>query len=804
MTPQASTSPKPWHGIEPVEVAAGAVGQLPPSVSAVPGREPGIWNVSMALPTHVEGESCHLAGDFNHWSSESHPMERTGDGRWRIDLELPSGEFRYKFCVDGHRWIPDPDNPEGEDDGFESHNSILRLGALGRVEDLKSAVGDGQITTEALEHDPKRPLYLHRVGPQGLRFRYRTLARDVSGVKLLVRELGEYSMVPITSPSPFQYWETTIELGMSFFEAPADAGLATEVEYAFAFNDLEHQSADPRQRKLTPSALPRTETPDWTKEAIWYQIFPERFCNGDPTNDPDVVRPWTSAWYEPSDFEGQDGQTFWEYFVYQRMYGGDLKGIEQRLDHLVELGVTAIYLNPIFQAEGPHKYNATDFRHIDTRFGAGEDYLEATKDERVEDPSTWTWTPSDRLFLDFLKTVKARGLRVILDAVFNHVGVQHPAFKDVAEKREASPYVDWFKIKSWDPFEYAGWAGFGELPVFAKTDVGFRSESVRDHVFAVTRRWMDPDGDGDPSDGIDGWRLDVPMELAPEFWAEWRKLVKSINPDAYITGEIWDRADAWLTGEHFDAVMNYRFAEPVIAWVANREKKISASELDRRLLEIRLAYPDEIGYALMNLVNSHDTDRVAQMVANPDLPYDRSNTMQQNPQYDCGRPGPEAFQRVRLIALLQMTYLGAPMIYYGDEVGMWGADDPTNRQPMIWKDLGPYDNPGEVYWDDEHFAHYRNVVALRRRFPVLRRGTFRTWVVDDEQDLFVFVREAPGEQTVLVALNASEDVVSFDLPPSGHGAWSLEFGAASNSPESPQWIRVEPLSGCVWSLDGSV
>ncbi len=796
MTPPASAQSRPWHGIEPVLVTAGSVGKLPPSVSAEPGREPGIWDVTVSCPTTLEGSTCSLAGDFNHWSSESHPMERTSDGRWRIDLELPSGEYRYKFCLDGHRWTPDPENEDGEDDGFESHNSLLRLGAMGRPDELVREVGDGKITTEALEHDPMRPMYLHRVGATGLRFRYRTLAQDVRGVKLLVRGLGEYELSPVVSPDPFQYWEVTIELGESYW----DAGQAIDVDYAFAFAELDELSADPRERSVRPSAMPRTETPDWAKEAIWYQIFPERFCNGDPSNDPPVVRSWTSAWYEPAEFEGQDGQTFWEYFVYQRMYGGDLKGVQDRLDHLVELGVNAIYLNPVFQAEGPHKYNATDFRHIDTGFGAGEDYWEATKDEVVGDPSTWTWTPSDKLFLEFLKVCKSRGLRVIIDAVFNHVGVNHPAFLDVQEKREASKYVDWFKINSWEPFEYSGWAGFGELPVFAKTERGFRSSQVRDHVFAVTRRWMDPDGDGDPSDGIDGWRLDVPMELAPEFWAEWRELVKSINPDAYISGEIWDRADQWLTGEHFDAVMNYRFAEPVIAWVANKSKKISVSELDRRLLEIRLAYPDEIGAVLMNLVDSHDTDRVAQMVQNPDLPYDRSNTMQRNDQYQAGRPDPIAFQRVRLIALLQMTYVGAPMIYYGDEVGMWGADDPTNRQPMIWKDLGPYDNSHEVYFDDDHFGYYKAAVALRKRFAALRTGTFRTILKDDEQDLWVFLREAPGEETVLVALNASDDVVSFDLPASSHASWSLEFGAASNSPESPKWIRVEPVSGCVWVL----
>ncbi len=775
-----------WPDLPALQIDAGVSGPLPESVTAVPGSKSGEWIVTFSLASDVEAASCSIAGSFNHWNADAAPMVRTGDGRWRVDVTLPSGAYRYKFCLGGTRWIPDPGNPDREDDGFESHNSLLRLGAVGRAEEIAAGPRDGAIQTSILEHDPAKPLYLHRPSDRVLLVRYRTLAGDVERVDVAFRGGPSLRMEAIHSPAPFQFWQ--VEVDVRSFDA------TQPTEYAFAIVDGDAHASDPRTHRLDLHALPVIRIPVWAQEAIWYQIFPERFANGDPANDPSPKRSWTSAWYEPSEFEGTDGQTFWQYYVYQRMYGGDLKGIEQRLDHLVELGVTAIYLNPVFHAPGPHKYNATDFRHIDTGFGAGEDYLATTAGEDVLDPSTWTWTPSDRVFLDFLKTCKGRGFRVVIDAVFNHVGVHHPAFRDVQQHGELSRFADWFIVRSWEPFEYAGWAGFGELPVFAKSPSGFASNAVKEHIFAVTRRWMDPDEDGDPSDGIDGWRLDVPMELPREFWAEWRALVKSINPDAYISGEIWDRADEWLDGAHFDAVMNYRFAEPVLAWVGNRDRKIPVSEFDRRLLEIRLAYPEAIGRALMNLVDSHDTDRVASMLLNPDRPYDRSNQIQQNPDYNTGRPDPAHFQRVRLIALLQATYVGAPMIYYGDEVGMWGADDPTNRQPMIWKDLGPYDDEA-VHFDDGQFEHYQRVIELRRRYTALRMGDFRTVLTDDAQDLFVFERSLDGSR-VLVALNASEGDASFELPADA-STWTRAFGEAAPGEDSGT-VTVPPISGRVW------
>jgi cyclomaltodextrinase len=306
---------------------------------------------------------------------------------------------------------------------------------------------------------------------------------------------------------------------------------------------------------------------------------------------------------------------------------------------------------------------------------------------------------------------------------------------------------------------------------------------------------MDPDGDGDPSDGIDGWRLDVRNEVALPFWREWRALVKSINPDAFISGEIWDRADTWLDGRHFDSVMNYRFADAVLAWVGHEERKISASECERRLAELRLAYPREANLALMNLVDSHDTDRVASMLNNPDREYDQGNREQDGAGYDAGKPGPLPYRRARLLALLQMTYVGAPMIFYGDEAGMWGADDPANRKPMLWKDLEPYARGAENHVDEDHLEQYAGRIGLRRGHAALRTGSYRTVLVDDAQDVLAYVREDERE-LVLVALNASSHEAQVELSVTD-GSWRAIHGD-DDWRTSEGSVRIPAIEGRVW------
>jgi len=770
-----------------------AVATVPPSVEAIRQGD-GRWRVRVHFDPdeHLAARQVSLAGSFNDWNPNAMAMDFDGE-RWIAETILPPGEHLYKFVLrDGGdlRWFDDPENGLREPDGHDGFNSRLLLGGAAHLDAGDAAIGDGRIEALAVDHDPFRPIARQGRDAGRVAVRLRTLRDDVESVACATDRAGVRPMRLVGDEAEFAWWETVL---------PADARGGA---YTFILKDGPMTARTPEVYSLDIDAAPAVRTPDWAKDAIWYQIMVDRFRNGTPDNDPDPVRPWTGEWYAPSPWEGRDGQSFYEHYVFGRLYGGDFQGVLEKLDYLKDLGVTALYLNPVFQAPSHHKYNATNFLHIDEHYGVRGDYANAAATENLLDPSTWTWTESDRIFLDFLKEAKARGFRVILDGVFNHVGSTHPAFLDVRRRGEGSPFRDWFAIRSWDPFEYDGWAGFGELPIFAKSETGLASESATRHIYEVTRRWMDPDGDGDPSDGIDGWRLDVPNEVPLPFWIEWRKFVKALNPDAYITGEIWKRADEWLDGRTFDAVMNYPFAEAVIEWVGHRTDKIAPSELDRRLATLRLAYPPEVTYCLMNLLDSHDTDRIASMLANPDRPYDRGNREQDGEKYDAGKPSEEVYRKVRLLALIQMTYVGAPMIWYGDEVGMWGSDDPNNRKPMLWKDLEPYEDPHENHVLDEQLEFYRRATALRNRFAALRRGSFRTLLADDEQDVWVFLREL-GSEKVLVALNASDRQAIVEVPelaehPDG---WDLVFGHRHPTDEPDRFpkLLIPPVSGRVWA-----
>ena len=537
-------------------------------------------------------------------------------------------------------------------------------------------------------------------------------------------------------------------------------------------------------------------TPGWARDAVWYQVMLDRFANGDQANDPPNTRPWTGRWRETSPWETAEGRSFWEWAVFSRQYGGDLEGLRQRIPYLKALGVNAIYLNPVFEAPSHHKYDATNFVHIDDNFGVLGDAAMSAANEDLLDPATWGLNSSDRLFLEVLRALKAAGLRVIVDGVFSHVGDTHVAFVDVRENGAQSRFADWFRIRSFEPFAYDGWAGFGQLPEFAKSEKGFASPAVAAHVMAVTRRWMDPDGDGDPSDGVDGWRLDVPNEVPMEFWRAWRSVVKEVNPDAYIVGEIWKRADAWLDGTTFDAVMNYQFAQAVVAWVSG---EIRPSELDARLLAVRRAYPEQSNAVLQNLLGSHDTDRLVSMIANPGRGgYDRANSERPGSRYDGARPSADAYRRARLAALVQMTYLGAPMIWYGDEAGMFGSDDPFCRKPMVWSDLGAFDDPDERV-DEAHLASYRAMIALRGGHEALRRGAFRTLVADDARNLWIFERTL-GDERVVVAVNASGETQELAIPAEETEGfrWSTAFDGAHPDASTVAWdARLAPATGRV-------
>lgn len=682
-------------------------------------------------------ESVHLAGSFNHWSATALPMERQPDGRFVARLKLDEGVHYYKFVVNGEIWLQDlrADSALTVDDGHQGRNSGLYVGQQGR--DFGKPQPDA-IELRAVRHR------LNRVSAELAEVTVRTLQDDVPRVELR-----------ITNSTPVALRKDHTAFGFDFWRGEVFTGSNT-LTYTVALTD---GAATEWIGPVTADGAIAFPTPDWAKHVVWYQIFPERFANGTSENDPPRTLPWKWDWYQFAAGERPNETRTFSGDWYNRWFGGDLQGVIRRLPYLKELGVTALYFCPLFEAGAYHGYDTTDYRHIAQTFG----YREPVPAETL-DPATWQWTKSDRLFLDFLQQAHAQGLKVVVDAVFNHMGRSSFALQDVLTNGHHSIYADWFDIEDWGPpVRYKSWDGGGWMPNFRKNyKHGIASASAREYLFNITRRWMDPNGDGDPSDGVDGWRLDVAPDVPDAFWIEWRKLVKSINPNAYIVGEHWGEPVRHLQGDQWDASMNYAFATRAIRYFIDRERKITASEFDRQLRQLLGLYPLQVNFVMQNLYDSHDTDRLVNMVLNPDRNYDADNRPQDGHRYDGSKPGPAAYRIANLMATFQMTFLGAPMIWYGNEVGMYGADDPTNRKPMLWSDLGPCASTRDFVMP-EVLGHYQRIIAIRNTYPALRTGLYRSLFTDDANDIFAFSRVHRAE-TVVVVFNNSDRLQTVDLP----------------------------------------
>jgi glycosidase len=518
--------------------------------------------------------------------------------------------------------------------------------------------------------------------------------------------------------------------------------------------------------------------PDWAIEVNWYQIFPERFANGDDQNNPTrqsladsnfippdwAVTPWETPWVQRAPWEEKMSSSFHETLFYRR-YGGDLQGVIDKLDYLVELGITGIYFNPLFHAPSLHKYDGSSFHHIDPHFGPDPQGDLRLIQSETSNPRTWNWTAADKLFLQLIKEAKARGIRIIIDGVWNHTGREFFAFRDIRTKHQKSRFASWYDITKFDDprtprneFAYRGWHGYQSLPEFANLPNGSNlMPGPKNYIFNATARWMDPNQDGNPNDGIDGWRLDVAEEIPTGFWQEWHAHVRSINPQAYTVAEIWGPPAEFIKNNHFDAAMNYHgFAIPVKGWLI--DGKISAGEFAKRLrvaLETQ-AFPGVL--ALQNLVDSHDTQRLASAIANRDtypdyinvdwFDYDEGSRVNaRSSDYKNGTPDADGRRIWKMTALLQATFPGAPMIYYGTEIGMHGADDPEDRMPTPWHQV-----------DRDILNCYQSVLQLRKASEVLRRGDFRIIEARDEAQCFVFERYFEGKKMV-IALNRGKQPV---------------------------------------------
>ena len=413
--------------------------------------------------------------------------------------------------------------------------------------------------------------------------------------------------------------------------------------------------------------------PDWIADAVFYQIFPERFANGDATLDPPDVVPWDS---EPTR---------------DNFFGGDLAGITAHLDHIRSVGANAIYLTPIFEADTNHRYDAKDYFAIDHRLG---------------DLDT---------FRTFLDTAHERGIRVVLDAVLNHCGDGHWAFRDVVENEAASAYVNWYSVEGFpvtphpEP-NYRTCSGCYYLPKW-----NAYNPEVRAHHFDVARFWIDQ--------GIDGWRLDVPYFINHTFWREFREVVKSRGDDLYIVAEEWRDPEEWLHGDLADGTMNYTLRDLVLGFTA--DGTVDGPAFAEGMNRLRDRIPAAARPAMLNLLGSHDTERVLT------------------------RHGGDTAAALRAYALL-FAAQGSPMVYYGDEVGMTGENDPGCRGAMPWDEAG---------WNAELLAGVREWGERRAETAALRRGDQD--VVAISADAVAIVRGS-GHDAVAVVVNRGDVPVTWD------------------------------------------
>ncbi len=474
------------------------------------------------------------------------------------------------------------------------------------------------------------------------------------------------------------------------------------------------------------------KTPEWVKDAIFYQIFPDRFARSERVIKPSNLEPWNTP-PTPMGFKG-----------------GDLLGVAERLDYLQDLGITAIYFNPVFQSASNHRYHTHDYYRVDPLLGG------------------------NAALRELLDAAHARDIRVILDGVFNHASRGLFQFNHILECGEQSPYLDWFTVKgfplnAYDHAErpnYRAWVGLHALPEFNTAN-----PQVREFIFDVAAHWIEF--------GIDGWRLDVPFDIDDDaFWREFRRRVKSANPDAYLVGEIWHEAQRWLKGDQFDAVMNYIQTRACIAFFGARSiaplyhggeypplKPLDAPGFAQAIEAMLGLYEWEITSAQMNLLSSHDTPRFVTMVRGD-------------------------YTALRLAMLFQMTMPGAPTVYYGDEIGLTGGYDPGSRGAMPWE---------HTAWDADLLAYVRGTIQLRRSQRALRRGTYRTLLAEGESFAFELTLD---NTRLVVAFNTAQTGETLRIPVEpGPGQPCIVFGQGMPTVEDDELVvDLFPRTGIVIEL----
>ncbi len=841
-----------------------------------------------------KADKVEIAGNFNGWKPDTEPIYHFEGTNYEVTLASPEGVYEYKYLIDG-KWYPENRNSKlviGE------NGALFAQGDLGTGKFVYEAI-DKNTNLKAIVHKYDSLQYFNKLSDSEYEFKIRTQMNDVERayISIVLHEEDNYEMIYELEryqdkTNGFDYFERIINFGKEAKKLLYYFILEDNGTRAY-FNGTTLSYSKPKRLVVntTSKDIQLFNVPNWAKEAIWYNIFPDRFYNGNHYNDPifnefgpEAFKPnilheqnfveeykweksnnvishfdrnrWTSDFREQTIWEKLGEREIDYSLKYARMYGGDLQGIKEKIPYMKELGINAVWLNPVFFSYQNHKYGANDFRHISPDFGtiktSGETHgVEINRNNKygnksyvdvlgnkattsselkllevnlkgenrgkngygeTEDPATWVWTESDLIMVDLIKEFHKNGIRVIFDGVFNHSSSEHWTFNMVLADGENSKYKDWYKFTDFgqhvqitddmsdeQAFEtlianrkrtiYNAWGGFDSLPEFNTFN-----QEYKEYIFNITRKWMyGPDGKESENwmedDGIDGWRLDVPNCLENQnFWNEWREVVKGSKKDSYITAELWGNASGDINGGNkFDTVMNYEWLKTVIGFFINQSReggvryKLKAQDFFNELREKRTWYPYQALQASQNLNGSHDTDRLYSRIVNDVVGRNLEEGKQLEKGYNGIRPDLASNNHpnttidwrnspikpkdiLKLISIFQMTYIGAPMLFYGDEVGMWGATDPYCRKPMLWKEF-LYDNEknpshinqNEVYEqkvDSDLFEWYKKLIRIRLENKTLVYGKFREVFADNERDVIAYERVIE-DQLIIVVINNS-------------------------------------------------
>ncbi len=735
-----------------------------------------LYKVEFSYRPDKEGiTDVYLAGTFNDWNAKANKMEEQ-DGVYGTTLLLKGEEYQYKFVVNGTDWVTDMSVSRFGDDGFGGQNSILDVDE--RFSKVQIEMSDGNVMTYGIPTDQS----LETINPLSdtkIEFKARAHRNDLENIYLW-KDGEKIEMDFVDVDDTFDYYHKIIELNspedeFDYYFIYVDGGK----EYYLLNGALTENFDEDLVFHYSKEAVEPFFTPDWVKNGVIYQIFCDRFYNGDKSNDQDFSE-WyyeevnqppapgkklpnnkqyfhlVDDWYDISGLKSnpyrQDGKPDWWSF-----YGGDISGVRQKLDYLEDLGITVIYFNPLFQAKSNHKYDAVDYMKLDPHFGTAEEFKE------------------------FVKEAHEHGIHIIIDCAFNHTGETFRAFQDALEKGPDSPYWHWYEIKKWplpDPIPagfnpsdyYECWWGVGEMPdlnwdltlpnpaenSIKNIDDADPNWDVVNYVLDVAEYWI-KDMD------CDGFRLDVPNEVPFWFWELFRNKVKSIKPDAYLVGEIWGNATDWVNSNYFDAVMNYAFfKDPVMRFFAMRS--CSAKTFDRDIKQGLLAYPTQAVQCMMNLIDSHDTFRYLESI--------KGDT-----------------DKLKLTMLFSLTYVGAPHIWYGDEIGMMGAHDPDCRRPMNWKYTEDKEKVALRDW-------YKKLIQIRNDFSCLRTGDFHTVLTDG----MVYAYKRSNDDcsiTVVINNDTQAHMVKIPFKEGQKSAVNLLDDMSYQINNGEVEITLQPMSGVI-------